>query len=121
VEYREGKEISSTKELADIITSVIRKRGKIHPATRVFMALRIYINSELENLKNALSQAVSLLRPKGRLCVISYHSLEDRIVKKFFKESGEKVITSSVIKPRREEILNNRRARSARLRGLEKI
>ncbi len=121
VEYRKGKEISSTKELTDIISSVIRKRGKIHPATRVFMALRIYINNELENLENALSQAISLLRPKGRLCVISYHSLEDRIVKKFFKESGEKIITSSVIKPRREEILDNRRARSAKLRGLEKI
>lgn len=121
VEYRRKKEIRSTKELADLISSVVKKRGKIHPATRVFMALRIYINDELENLKKALSQAVSLLNPKGRLCVISYHSLEDRIVKNFFKESGEKIITPSVIKPSRDEILNNKRARSAKLRGLEKI
>jgi len=121
VEYRREKEIESTKELADLISSVVKRRGRIHPATRVFMALRIYINDELENLKKALSQAVSLLKPKGRLCVISYHSLEDRIVKNFFKESGEKIITPSVIKPSRDEILNNRRARSAKLRGLEKI
>lgn len=121
VEYRRKKEINSTKELADLISSVVKKRGKIHPATKIFMALRIYINDELENLKKALSQAVSLLNPKGRLCVISYHSLEDRIVKNFFKESGEKIITPSVIKPSRDEILSNKRARSAKLRGLEKI
>ncbi|MGC8971532.1 MAG: 16S rRNA (cytosine(1402)-N(4))-methyltransferase RsmH [bacterium] len=121
VEYRKKKEISSTKELADLISSVVKRRSRIHPATRVFMALRIYINDELENLKKALFQAVSLLNPKGRLCVISYHSLEDRIVKNFFKESGEKIITPSVIKPSRDEILNNKRARSAKLRGLEKI
>lgn len=121
VTYRKKKEISSTKELAAIISSVVKRRGKIHPATRTFMALRIYINDELENLKKALAQALSCLKSKGRLCVISYHSLEDRIVKKFFKESGERIITKSVIKPSREEILNNRRARSARLRGLEKL
>ncbi|MCX7794922.1 MAG: 16S rRNA (cytosine(1402)-N(4))-methyltransferase RsmH [bacterium] len=121
VEYREKKEIASTKELAEIVSSVVKRRGKIHPATRVFMALRIYINSELENLQKALNQAVSLLKSGGRLCVISYHSLEDRIVKKFFRESKEKIITKSVIKPTREEILTNRRARSARLRGLEKL
>ncbi len=121
VAYRKKKEISSTKELAEIISSVVKRRGKIHPATRAFMALRIYINDELGNLKKALIQALSLLKSKGRLCVISYHSLEDRIVKNFFRESRERIITKSVIKPSREEILNNRRARSARLRGLEKL
>lgn len=121
VDYRKRKEISSTKELAEIISSVVKQRGKIHPATRAFMALRIFINGELENLKKALTQAVSLLKPKGRLCVISYHSLEDRLVKSFFRESKERIVTTSVIKPSREEILNNRRARSARLRGLEKL
>lgn len=121
VEYRKKKEISSTKELAEIISSIVKRRGRIHPATKAFMALRIFINSELENLKKALTQALSLLKPKGRLCVISYHSLEDRIVKNFFRESGERIITASVIKPSREEILNNRRARSAKLRGLEKL
>lgn len=121
VEYRKKKEIASTKELSEIVSSVVRRRGKIHPATKVFMALRIYINGELENLKKALTQAVSLLKPGGRLCVISYHSLEDRIVKNFFRESGEKIITTSVIKPTKEEILSNRKARSAKLRGLEKL
>lgn len=121
VEYRRKKEIASTKELSEIVSSVVRRRGKIHPATKVFMALRIYINGELENLKKALTQAVSLLKPGGRLCVISYHSLEDRIVKNFFRESGEKIITTSVIKPTKEEILSNRKARSAKLRGLEKL
>lgn len=121
VEYRKKKDISTTGELADLVSSVVKWRGRIHPATRVFMALRIYINNELENLKNALDQAVSLLKPGGRLCVISYHSLEDRIVKRFFRESGYKIIGDSVITPTREEILENRRARSAKLRGLEKL
>jgi 16S rRNA (cytosine1402-N4)-methyltransferase len=120
VDYRKKKEISSTKELAELISKAVKRRGKIHPATRVFMALRIYINRELENLKDAIPQAISLLTPGGRLCVISYHSLEDRIVKNTFRESGEKLITQSPIRPNREEVLSNRRARSAKLRGLEK-
>jgi 16S rRNA (cytosine1402-N4)-methyltransferase len=121
VEYRKKKEISTTKELADLISSVVKRKTKIHPATRVFMALRIYINNELDNLRNALEQAVCLLKPGGRLCVISYHSLEDRIVKRFFKGSGCRIIGKSVITPTRDEILVNRRARSAKLRGLEKL
>ena len=120
VDYRKKKEISSSKELADLISKVVKRRGRIHPATKVFMALRIYINRELENLREAIPQAISLLAPGGRLCIISYHSLEDRIVKNMFKESGEKVITQSPIKLTREELISNRRARSARLRGLEK-
>jgi 16S rRNA (cytosine1402-N4)-methyltransferase len=120
IDYRKKKEISSTRELADLICKVVRRRGKIHPATKVFMALRVYINRELENLKDAIPQAISLLIPGGRLCIISYHSLEDRIVKNTFKESEGKLITHSPIKPTREEILSNRRARSAKLRGLEK-
>jgi len=120
VDYRKKKEISSSKELADLISKVVKRRGRIHPATKVFMALRIYINRELENLREAIPQAISLLVPGGRLCIISYHSLEDRIVKNMFKESGEKVITQSPIKLTREELISNRRARSARLRGLEK-
>lgn len=121
VEYRKKKEISTTKELANLIASIVKKKTKKHPATKVFMALRIYINNELENLESALQQAVSLLKSGGRLCVISYHSLEDRIVKGFFKKSGQRIINTSVITPTREEILENRRARSAKLRGLEKL
>ncbi|MGC8890186.1 MAG: 16S rRNA (cytosine(1402)-N(4))-methyltransferase RsmH [bacterium] len=120
VEYRKKKEILSSKELADIVSKVIKRKGRIHPATKIFMALRIYINGELENLKEAIPQAISLLAPGGRLCVISYHSLEDRIVKNIFRESGEKILTQSPIKPHHEELLSNRRARSAKLRGLEK-
>lgn len=101
------------------------KRQKIHPATKVFMALRIAVNLEFENLNRALPQALELLRPGGRLAVISFHSGEDRIVKQFFKEEEKKkmikILTKKPIMPSSAEIEENPRARSAKLRVGEKI
>lgn len=99
----------------------IRER-KLHPGTRAFLALRMAVNSELENLNEALPRALGLLTPGGRLVVISFHSAEDAIVKDFFKSAqGAKVLTPKPIAPSWEEISNNPRARSAKLRVLEKI
>jgi 16S rRNA (cytosine1402-N4)-methyltransferase len=96
----------------------------LHPATRVFQALRIAVNNELENLKKFLSQAPEVLLPKGRLVIVSYHSLEDRIVKNFFKELKEtkefKILTKKPVVPEEKEINRNPSARSAKLRAIEK-
>ena len=99
------------------------RSGKIHPATRIFQALRIIVNDELGALEAVLPQTLDLLKPGGRLAVISFHSLEDRIVKRFMKSSDNtkiKIITKKVIQPSQEEIRRNPRARSAKLRVLEK-
>jgi 16S rRNA (cytosine1402-N4)-methyltransferase len=133
--------IRTTKELADIVQDAVGGRyGKIHPATRTFQALRIVVNREMENLESALIQAMSLLGFGGRLAVISYHSLEDRIVKHFFqKESRDclcppevlqctcghkanlKIITRRIITPTFAEVELNPRSRSAKLRGAERL
>jgi 16S rRNA (cytosine1402-N4)-methyltransferase len=122
----EQRPILSTLRLADIVLQVLgSRRGKIHPATRTFMALRIAVNRELDNLKLALEQAVVLLRSGGRLVVISYHSLEDRIVKQFMRaeatEHALSLITRKVIRPTSEELRSNPRSRSARLRVAERL
>ncbi len=143
VDYRENKQIKTTGQLVEIIKSAVPKKylyGKIHPATRTFQALRIATNNELENLRKALPQAIDLLKSKGRIAVISYHSLEDRIVKRFFKQESRdcicppnypacrcqhkqqiKILTKKVIMPAKEEVINNPRSRSAKLRVAEKI
>jgi 16S rRNA (cytosine1402-N4)-methyltransferase len=84
IRYRWEKPIRTSRELADIVVQVVRESRKIHPATKTFQALRIAVNDELNNLQSSLPQAFGLLEPKGRLVVISFHSLEDRIVKDFF-------------------------------------
>jgi 16S rRNA (cytosine1402-N4)-methyltransferase len=122
----ERRPILSTLRLADIVLQVLgSRRGKIHPATRTFMALRIAVNRELDSLKLALEQAVVLLRTGGRLVVISYHSLEDRIVKQFMRaeaaEHALSLITRKVIRPISEELRSNPRSRSARLRVAERL
>lgn len=109
VESRKQKAITTTNELAEIILRVCGKSGRTHPATRTFQALRMAINDELASLEAALPQAVELLKPGGKLAVISFHSLEDRIVKNFMKKS-------EVITPTEEEVENNPRARSGKLR-----
>jgi len=98
-------------------------QGKIHPATKTFQALRIAVNDELNALKQALPQAVEILKSGGRLVVISFHSLEDRIVKRFFQSQirNLKIITKKPIVPSREETLANPRSRSAKLRVAEKV
>jgi len=125
---RSRRAISTTKELADIVTRVAgrfyRSRSRMHPATRTFQAIRIYVNDELGALEEGLRKAVEYLEPGARICVISFHSLEDRIVKNLFREySGKKVlkiVTRKPVGPSREEVLLNPRARSAKLRVAEK-
>ena len=120
---RSKKPIETTKELVDVILSVLKRRGKIHPATKVFQAIRIEVNRELEHLKIALEKVPTYLRSGGRLVVISFHSLEDRIVKKFFKEHSHqfKILTKKPITPKREEVMQNPASRSAKLRAGVKI
>lgn len=120
---RREKPIESCRQLAEIVqTAAGRRRGKIHPATKIFLALRIVVNSELENLKEALPQLVELLKEKGRLVVISFHSLEDRIVKDFFKrDSRLLVLTKKPVVPSIDEISANPKARSAKLRVAKRI
>ncbi|NCC32685.1 MAG: 16S rRNA (cytosine(1402)-N(4))-methyltransferase RsmH, partial [Chloroflexia bacterium] len=135
VERRRGTPITTTAALADLITQAIGRGGhdRIHPATRTFQALRIAVNDELEQLASVLPQAVALLRSGGRLAVISFHSLEDRIVKQFFRdESGYggsmnertpqlRIITRKPIVAGPDERDVNPRARSAKLRVAEKL
>lgn len=123
---RSKNEISTTWELARVVAGSIPPRfrnRRIHPATKTFQALRIAVNRELENLESILETIPAYLGKSARLCVISFHSLEDRIVKNFFK--GKKdifmTITKKPIRPKDEEITNNARARSAKLRVAEKI
>jgi 16S rRNA (cytosine1402-N4)-methyltransferase len=121
VEVRRKKRIETTFDLVEIIGG---RPGKIHPATRVFQALRIEVNDELGALKDGLRQAIELLKPGARLAVITFHSLEDRLVKNFLKEQVEKgvgeLVNKKVITPKWEEKKVNRRARSAKLRVFEK-
>jgi 16S rRNA (cytosine1402-N4)-methyltransferase len=122
----QNRPILSTVRLAHLVQQVLgSRRGRIHPATRTFMALRIAVNRELESLKLALDQAVNLLRTGGRLVVISYHSLEDRIVKEFMRGEAANhtfsLITKKVIRPTSLECNSNPRSRSARLRVAERL
>jgi 16S rRNA (cytosine1402-N4)-methyltransferase len=122
-----GRPIDTSLGLAEVIRSVVRRTlPRIHPATRTFQAIRMEVNRELDNLRLALSQAISILNLGGRLAVISYHSLEDRLVKYFFREesgsgSNLRLINKKVIPPSREEVRVNFRSRSARMRVAERI
>lgn len=121
VKSRETSPIKTTKDLAGLILRVKREGGRIHPATQVFQALRIVVNDEHNNLKEALPKATSLLEIGSRLVVISFHSLEDRIVKEFIKEREDLLnLTEKPIRPSVEEVRANPRARSAKLRAAEK-
>ncbi len=124
VSHREKEKISSTKQLVSIIARAVPKRfhpAKIHVATKVFQALRIAVNTELENLAAILDDAVAFLKPGARFCVISFHSLEDRIVKRKFKNNEMlEVLTGRPVVPSQAELAENSRSRSARLRVAEK-
>ncbi|MFH1905428.1 MAG: 16S rRNA (cytosine(1402)-N(4))-methyltransferase RsmH [bacterium] len=122
---RKKESIQTTGELVTIIKKAIPlKRYRIHPATRVFQSLRIATNNELEDLSAAITHGFSLLKKEGRMCIISFHSLEDRITKNKFREfkmnEQAKIITKKPLTPTREEIDRNIRSRSAKLRVLEK-
>lgn len=119
------KGIETSGELADVVRTLVPKnyeRGRIDPATRTFQALRIFANRELENLKTFLAEIPRILSPGGRVAIISFHSLEDKLTKIFFRDyekSGvAKQLTKKPITPSREEVESNPRSRSAKLRGL---
>ena len=126
VRHREIKPIETTAELAGIISSVIPSKYDLrkHPATRVFQALRIYVNDEFSNIEKGIKSAVDVLARGGRLGVITYHSLEDKLVKRIFsqlKRSGiVKLVKKHGVRPRWSEKKRNRKARSAILRVVEK-
>lgn len=124
VESRKRKKIIKVGDLLEVAAKIMR-RGKLHEATKVFQALRIKVNDELENLDAAQKKAFEILAPGGRIAIISFHSLEDRTVKNYFRKlSGEGkavILTKKPLCPGREEISNNPSARSAKLRVLEKI
>ena len=123
VRARSRRPLSSTEELAAVVAGAVpRRRGGPHPARRTFQALRIEVNRELDELAASLPQAVGLLTPGGRLVVISYHSLEDRIVKQFIRAEqrlGE--LMKKPVRPSEGERASNPRARSARLRAGERV
>jgi 16S rRNA (cytosine1402-N4)-methyltransferase len=139
VAARKQAPITTTRALADIVAKVVRsKPGEIHPATRTFQALRIFVNEELDELHLALSAAERVLKPGGRLTVVSFHSLEDRIVKNFMVERSKAgggsrhlpeiaqappsfhILTKRPVTPEDDEITANPRARSAKLRAAER-
>ncbi|MEK6544976.1 MAG: 16S rRNA (cytosine(1402)-N(4))-methyltransferase RsmH [Nitrospinota bacterium] len=143
IREREKMPIKTTFQLAKIVFSAIPpayRSKRIHPATKTFQSIRIAVNNEIEILKDTIRDAIDILNPGGRICVISYHSLEDRIVKNLFRELERgcicppalpicvcgrkgiiKIVTKRHIAPSEDEIKKNPRARSAKLRGAEKI
>ncbi|NPA14919.1 MAG: 16S rRNA (cytosine(1402)-N(4))-methyltransferase RsmH [Deferribacteres bacterium] len=127
VQRRKEAKIKSTKELAEVVASAIPKRywpKRLHPATRTFQAIRIAVNYELDSLKSGLKSAFEVLKPGGRIVVISFHSLEDRIVKHTFRSFEKKglgrVLTKKPVLPSDQELKSNPRARSAKMRVFEK-
>lgn len=142
IEYRKTKNIETTLELVEIIKTAVPMKFRIdkHPAKQIFQAIRIEVNHELDVIEPALKQALSMLNVGGRVAVITFHSLEDRIVKRYFKSVSEidikvkglpnipeeylpdyKLVVNKAILPSKEELENNNRARSAKLRVIEKI
>jgi 16S rRNA (cytosine1402-N4)-methyltransferase len=140
VKARRDKPIEGTEHLAEVISRTVGRRGRIHPATRTFMALRIAVNKELQSLSQGLDGAVDVLKEGGRLAVISFHSLEDRIVKRFFREHAGrwvslpaggrewngtrpcmKLVNRRPVCPTEEERERNARSRSAKLRVAERV
>ena len=123
--FRQRKSIDTCSELAGIISGAVGRRGRINPATKTFQALRIEVNKEMEELKKGLEASLSVLKKGGRLCVISYHSLEDRLVKNFIRDKAREGILKQLSKkpiiPGTEELRANPSSRSAKLRGAERL
>jgi 16S rRNA (cytosine1402-N4)-methyltransferase len=121
VETRRKKSISTAKELGSIVLKAKRRTGRIHPATKTFQAIRIEVNDELRSVQKGIESAIDMLSPEGRIGVISFHSLEDRIAKVAFKASPVlNIITKKPIRPERVEARENPSSRSAKLRIAEK-
>ncbi len=121
ISARKAEDITHTLQLAQIVSSVVPRRGKTHPATKVFQALRIAVNTELDELERALPDMVELLKPGGRIAIITFHSLEDRIVKHFFAGCDDlELVNKRVIAPTKDEVKANSRSRSAKLRVAQK-
>lgn len=121
LEKRRKGPIETSLELSKIVEEIKGRRGRIHPATKVFQAVRIEVNRELDNLREGLKKSLRILGAGGRIGVITFHSLEDRIVKDFFKnEKAFAVVTKKPIRPKPSEIAENPRARSAKLRIAER-
>ena len=117
--WRKKEKITNSEQLVGIIASCFSRKTNKHPARKVFQALRIFINNELENLTQALEIALKYLAVDGRIVVISYHSLEDRIVKQMFKKYSSdnfQIITKKPLIPTQKEVQENHRARSAKMR-----
>lgn len=143
IEARKEKEITTTFELIEIIKKGMPKKAlneKGHPAKRIFQAIRIEVNGELDTLANAVKDGIESLKPKGRMCIITFHSLEDRVIKRTFEDmagkctcpkdfpkcicgykSYGKIITKKPILPNKEEMENNTRSKSAKLRVFERV
>ena len=142
VEYRSTKPIETTLELVEVIKTAVPMKFRMdkHPARQIFQAIRIEVNKELDVIEPALEQALSMIKVGGRVSVITFHSLEDRLVKNYFKEKTQipdvvkgmpnvpdeylpdfKLVVNKAIEPSKEELENNPRARSAKLRVIERI
>jgi 16S rRNA (cytosine1402-N4)-methyltransferase len=142
VQDREKSPFRTTRQLAELLERISPRRGKTHPATKVFQALRLTVNDELGSLKRGLDGALQILRPGGRLVVITFHSIEDRVVKEFGRARARdytfpggidvpelrvprtpelKIVTRKAILPSAAEVESNPRARSAQLRVMEKL
>jgi len=124
VDTRKDQPFETTSQLADLLEKRLPRQGKIHVATKTFMALRIAVNQELENLTRGIESVINRIAPGGRIAVISFHSLEDRIVKNLFRSLADhgqvKLITNSPVSPGIEEADRNSRARSSKLRVVER-
>ncbi len=125
VNARGKRTIKTCRELSQIIEKTVGRRGRIHPSTKTFQALRIEVNKELTELSMALNAGINILKSGGRFCVLSYHSLEDRIVKHSFKGLAHEGLTAIVTKkplvPKREELESNPSSRSAKFRAAERL
>jgi 16S rRNA (cytosine1402-N4)-methyltransferase len=124
VEARKKSPFKNTKQLAEVVSSVVHKQyTRIHPATKVFQAIRIVVNHEMENIEHFLKAGLKHLSPEGTMVCISFHSLEDRLVKQFFRANKEflEVLTSKPITPSDEEIEKNLSSRSSKLRAARKF
>jgi 16S rRNA (cytosine1402-N4)-methyltransferase len=122
IERRKKGPIASAKELSNIILKAKGKKGRIHPATKTFQAIRIEVNQELKNLEIGIKDGIEMLSPGGRIGVISFHSLEDRVAKNLFKGSPDlRALTKRPVRAEMAEIQRNPGARSAKLRVVEKV